>query len=1109
MKKKRIHGDGLLHGLPKIYRTMKLICMFMFVALLQVSASSYSQTTKLNLSGRNLSLEEVFSRIEEQSEFSFFYNLKQLDLSRRVDVEFKNKSVEKILNRVLAGTNITYTVDNRLIVIHKKGETTGDVGWLQAQQKSVSGKVTDINGLPLPGVTIVVKGTTQGIITDTEGNYSLMDIPAGATLIFSFVGMKQQEIPIEGRNIINVQMREESVGIEEVVAIGYGTRSKRFVTGSVSSVDMEETKSILPNTNVGQSLGQIAGVQFVGSGRPGQSGDILIRGQNSLGTSSSPLIVLDGIIFEGSLSDINVQDIKTIDILKDAASTAIYGSRAANGVIMITSVKGTSTKPVIRLNSSYGVSEAAKWLKLQSRDSYIQRRIDYHKQADDQVDVTNLANLLQPDELENYNKGVFNDPFKDLVSRQGCLRTVDLSISGRTERVNYLVSGSFSEDKGLIKGDQEKRITFRINLDTKINDWMTIGTTSFFSSRDQSGITPSLYDAYRNSPFGNFYYSDGSVKFNPVDNEAASYNCMYDYELTDNEEKTQNLFSNLYAEIKIPFIKGLSFRMNYSPNLEWHNDYSFMRQDQHITGNNTQANKNIEKQFRWVWENILTYKKSIGNEHDFDLTLMYGRNHYELDQTLAEASLFDIDNLGYNNFSLGSQQQTNTYYAEKNGISSLARLNYVYKKKYMLSLAVRRDGSSVFGANNKFANFPSVALSWIASEEPFIKKIEAVNLLKIRASYGANGNDAISPYQTKSLNATTHYVFGDGGAATIGVIPETVMGNESLKWESTYASNIGIDFAILNSRISGSIDVYNKTTKDLIVMRTIPPTNGYENTYDNVGEVNNKGIEFALNTVNIQQPKFQWSSSFTFAYNKNKIVHLFGDIDGDGIEDDDIGNGWFIGENINSYFDYEFDGIYQEGDTDIPSHSEPGYVRVKDLSEDGDIQTDNSDKKVVGHGKHPDFALTFSNTFNYGNFSLYVAMNSMLGWEAPFNLVNPSDKGRALNTIDAGYWTPENKSNSRPSLTYTNPLETNWYFSRDFLRIKDIALSYDFRKMESTFFSAFSSFRLTLSVKNLYTFTNWIGPDPENCGDGATSNQGSDDLFPMPRIYSLGINVSF
>ena len=455
---------------------------------------------------------------------------------------------------------------------------------------------------------------------------------------------------------------------------------------------------------------------------------------------------------------------------------------------------------------------------------------------------------------------------------------------------------------------------------------------------------------------------------------------------------------------------------------------------------------------------------------------------------------------------MGSDYLINTPAEEKNGVSSMARLNYMFKKKYILSLAVRRDGSSVFGENNKFATFPSFALSWIVSEELFLRNLETISFLKLRVSYGANGNEAIAPYRTQSLNETIRNVLGDGSSGNIAMAPLDYMGNNSLRWESTYSTNIGIDFGLFNGRVNGSVDVYDKSTKDLLVERDIPPTNGYENTWDNIGEVNNRGVELTLNTLNIQKSKFEWKSILAFAYNKNKIVHLFGDIDGDGIEDDAPEQGWFLGENINAYFDYEFAGIYQEDD-DIPEIYRAGDIKLKDIT--GNDTINEADRTIVGYGKHPDFTFTFNNTFSYGNLSLYISLNSMLGWVAPFDLVYPADKGRAFNALDAGYWTPENRSNTRPSLIYSNKTYGNhYYISRNFLRIREIAISYDFSRLKASVLSNFSSLRLSLSIKNLYTFTQWLGPDPENTLD-ITTDQGGRDLYPMPRIYSVGINMSF
>lgn len=979
-------------------------------------------------------------------------------------------------------------------------------------QNTVTGKVTDANSEPLPGVSIQLKNSTQGTITDLNGDYTFTDVPDDATLVYSFVGMLTKEVVFEGQSTINVTLAEDIVHLDELVVIGYGTQSKRFVTGAISSLDMDEKKAQIPITNVSQVLGEIPGMQVFSNGRPGQDATLLLRGQNSLGTNTDPLIVIDGIIFEGSLSDINPQDIETIDVLKDAASAAIYGSKAANGVVMITSNRGKSLKPVVRINGTYGISEAGRWLPMPSKERYIQRRKDFYTQLEDiaggnpGIDIDDLTQLLDPEEYENYMAGKYMH-FEDLVGRQGSLATLDLSVSGSSGKTSYLFSGSVNEDIGLLKGDQESRVSFRINLDSELSNWLTIGTSTFFTYRDLSGIIPDLSDAYDDPPLGTYYYPDGNVKFNPISSDASTYNALYYYELTENSETRRNLFSNMYFIIDFPFLSGLSYRMNFSPNYEWHNNYSFVRQDPYMAGNTTNAQKDNININRWVWENILKYNRTFAGIHDVDVTLMYGRNKYYRETTNVEAELFEIEILGYNQFGLGSNYLIQTPAEDKFGISSLARLNYALMKRYMVSVSARRDGSSVFGENNKFGIFPSIAFSWIASEESFLRNVNLINFLKLRVSYGENGNSDIRPYLTQSLNNTIYNVIGDNTGSPIAFVPDTrFMGNEDIRWESTKSFNVGLDFGILKNRLSGSVEVYNKRTIDQLLPRDIPPTNGYISTYDNIGEVNNKGIELALNSLNVNVSKFSWNTSFSFAYNKNKIVHLFGDIDGDGIEDDAPDNDWFIGENIHAYFDYQFDGIYQEGDS-IPSEHFPGDIRLKDISGNDTIGVD--DRTIVGHGKFPDYTVTLNNTFRYGNLSLYVSMNGMFGWVAPYDLVYPHGPGVPMNFLDVDYWTPENKSNTYPSLLYSNAARKNhYYISRNFVRIRDLALSYDFARPDVKVLSSFSALRLTFSVKNLYTWTKWLGPDPENAVD-ITTIKGSDNHYPMPRIYSLGINMSF
>ena len=985
--------------------------------------------------------------------------------------------------------------------------STADLGLgsLQQQQSiSVAGKVTDSQtGEAMPGVNIQVKGTTIGAITDGEGKYSLSVNDREATLIFSFIGYVTQEIPVAGKKTLNVVLIADFQSLEEVVVVGYGTQLRRSVTGSIASVDMSKSRD-LSNVNLTQSLNTIAGVQFTGTGRPGQDGVILIRGQNSLSGSNDPLIILDGIIFSGTMADINPNDIQSIDILKDASSTSIYGSRAANGVILISSRKGTTERPTVTINAFYGLSDMGSKLKLLSPERYLQRRLDWLSQTGLEADPAKITSYLTKTEADNYTNGVSHDPW-DIISQQGKIVSCDLSVSAKSAFTSYYISASMVDEKGLIFNDNQKRATIRANIDNKITEWLNLGINATFSHRNLSGLNASLQDAYRSSPYGTFYYPDGEPTTYPVPEETAGGNPIRSAILTTNEEIYDNLFSNFYALINIPFIEGLSYRLNYSPNYRWNHNYNFFRQDKYLTFNTTNASKFDQKNFDWVLENIVNYKRNIGKNHTLDLTLLYGRNHTGFESTTANAQLLSIDALGYNDLSLGQTLTTLSSGQASEGISSMARLNYQYKGKYLLTLTARRDGSSVFATNNKYATFPSAALAWIISDEQFLKKVKFIDRIKLRVSYGAAGNQAISPYQSLSLSAITQYVYGDGGITSIGAYPSTI-GNNDLKWETTYTANAAVDFDLFKGRLSGTFEIFNSNTHDLLVRRNIPVMTGYNSILTNIGQTNNEGIEIVLNSVNIQRANFQWNTTATFAYIKNTIVHLFRtDLNGDGKEDDVVSNNWFIGQPINSFYDYVFDGIYQEGDNDIPAYNKPGDVRVKDLNGDGILNSE--DRAVVGSGGNPKYHFSIRNNINYGNLSLSIIVNAMQGWIAPFNLINPLVPGRALGQLDAGWWTSENKSNTRPSLIYSNPLGTSWYISRDFVRIQDVSLSYQFPKGMLNKLKT-SNLRVFMSGKNLYTFTKWLGSDPEG-GGNFSSSQGSGDLFPMPRTFTFGINIGF
>ncbi|HTG57031.1 MAG TPA: SusC/RagA family TonB-linked outer membrane protein, partial [Niabella sp.] len=530
------------------------------------------------------------------------------------------------------------------------------------------------------------------------------------------------------------------------------------------------------------------------------------------------------------------------------------------------------------------------------------------------------------------------------------------------------------------------------------------------------------------------------------------------------------------------------------------NAYDAARQDTSLANNTRSASKSNTNYYDWMIENILTYNKKINKANHIDVTLLYSRNSQFVEATGANASLLSSDVLGWNNLGLGETQTVSSSSSKIQGVSYMGRINYRLMDKYLATFTIRRDGSSVFSENHKYAVLPSGALSWIVSEEGFLKNSPVVDLLKLRLSYGAVGNQAISAYQSLSKIGTQRYVYGDGGTTSLAYFPAN-MANSDLKWETTYSTNIGLDFELLKGRIGGSIEYYLMQTKDLLVTRDLPRMTGFTSVWTNLGQVDNSGIEITLNTSNIRTKDFEWRSSVTFSNNKNRIVHLYGsDTDGDGKEDDDIGNRWFIGQPIYSYFDYVFDGIYQEGDTDIPNGYKPGYVRVKDVNGDGVITAD--DRTIIGQGQQPKMRWGLLNDFSYKGLTLSVFLNGMSGWISDFGLIGRGPVERSLNFIDYGWWTPENKSDTRPSLFHENKYGHNYYLSRNFVRIQDVALSYNFPRTLLDRVKV-TNLKVFVAAKNLYTFTNWIGADPES---GQTSR---DNLYPMPRTVSVGLNLGF
>ena len=1092
MKKKHF-TDRPWSGIKKLLIVMKLTAVLLFLSGMAIAAGTYGQVTRFDLNVKDVTIIQLFDEIEHVTEFGFLFKTDQLDLTRQYTLDLKKANIEQILNEVLDKNLYNFTVIDRNIVITKVDANQ------DTKTKKVTGKVTDSNGATLPGVSVVVKGTTTGVITGNDGNFSLT-IPSDAKiLLFSFVGMKSQEVAIGNQTTINITLSEETIGLEEVVAIGYGTSRKKDLTGAVAKVDMSQ-KSTMINVSPMQALrGSIAGVNVTDNGKIGVDGTIQIRGRASISASNDPLLILDGVPYTGALSDISSNDIESIDVLKDASSAAIYGSRAANGVLIITTKRGKSAKPVISYNSYYGYSSFGHIPSYSNAEQYIQKVLD--GRVANGLAISNvpsdIATYLRPKEVDNYLKGVTTDPYQE-IKQNAPMTNQELSFSGNSGKASYFISGTYTKQNGVILNDNFSRYSFRSNVEANITDWMKTGINTSFSNRDYSGNAADLGNAAYMSPFATWYRDDTkkSIYINPMTDFAQ--NPLLNVYYTNNLEVKQNLFVNIYSDIKLPY--GFSYRVNYSNTFNWsklfnyNKSYDFPDEGMKRLGD---GSRNIGEGYNWVLDNVIKWDKTILKNHTVNLTLLYSREHAQSTTSNLSSNNIWSDALGYNGLQMGQNPTIITNAGEDNTISSMIRLNYRFKDKYLLTLTARRDGYSTFGEGHKFGTFPSAAAGWNISEEEFMKKITWINNLKIRVSYGNSGNQAIGRYASLSKMSTTYYVYGDGGTSVAGLYNSSVA-NPELGWETSVSSNLGLDFSVLKNRISGSIEYYNTNTNKLLLQRTIPTINGASSVWQNIGATHNEGVEVTLNTVNISRKNFTWNTSVNFSSNKNKITHLVGDANGDGKEDDIIASGWFIGQPITANYDFSWDGIYQVGET-MPSWAKPGFPKIIDWNKNGVI--DAGDKHVIS-ADQPDYRLSISNTFSYKGFTFNFLVNSQHGgYKASPQFILGTDFYNRANSLNIPYWTPENKINNWPVINFNNPWGQKFYASRSFIRLQDVTLSYDLPKSLLSKVKI-EGLKLYLSGKNLYTLTDWPLWDPE-IGDVNRSDYG-----PMYRTFVIGINVT-
>ena len=746
-----------------------------------------------------------------------------------------------------------------------------------AQDIKVSGTViSGADNYPIIGANILVKGTTIGTITDVDGNFSF-EVPQGSTLVVSYIGYQAQEIKVSGNAPIKVVLSEDSEKLDEVVVIGYGSQKKSDMTGGIVAVGNEKLQMVTTNNLMDKLAGQVPGLNItMEKASPSEDQVLRVRGENSLTADNSPLIVLDGIPYSGSLGDIDPDNIENLSVLKDASSAAIYGSRGANGVILIQTKKGKKGTATVSYKGQVGFSQPERRINVMKGPEYVKFLQDQWAYMNYNGVIKNPEDILNVSEIENWKNGIETD-WQDQIFRNALTNSHQISVSGGTEKTTYMASISRLNQEGVVKDTGMKRTNISLNVTQQLGNWLTIGMATQAALKEYGGVQAGISDALCQSPYGQPYNSDGSLNFYPMD-QTLHPNPLADLDATS-DKTSRNIFVSTYADVKLP-IKGLSFRTNFGYNYRNKFEASYYGRNT-LTGKAKNGSAAIKNQHDWdyTWENVLKYELQLG-KHKFDATGLFSMQQTSQEISEQKGTSFVNDDSEYHNMAGAEENKTVTSeLTETAMLSYMLRLNYNYANKYLFTATGRSDGYSAFGENNKYAFFPSLAAAWNLSSEEFMENTNSwLDMLKVRVSWGSNGNQAIKAYQTLDRLKLTNYIWGDKGTTVNGVILSyNSIGNPNLKWETTRTVNAGVDFSFFNSRLSGSIDFYVSNTSDLLMSRTVPIMNGYNSIMDNVGETRNTGVELALNSVNVESKDFRWSSSFNFALNRDKIIELRGD----------------------------------------------------------------------------------------------------------------------------------------------------------------------------------------------------------------------------------------
>jgi len=991
---------------------------------------------------------------------------------------------------------------------------------VQAQTGTVTGTVFDAETqTPLPGANVVVQGTQQGETTDSQGEYEITGLsPGDYTIQASFVGYqnlsKDVTVTAGGTSELNFQLPQSAMQMDEVVAIGYGEQERRDVTGSVSSIEGGDLQEV-SDRSIDLGLQGLAAGVFVQRGRskPGDgAGQVRIRGSRSITAGNDPLYVIDGVpLTGGGLQDINPQNVESVEVLKDASATAIYGARGSNGVVLITTERGYDGQMSVSYNGYVGAISQYKELDMFNGEEFAEykresRRTtgDYPEGVSEQAD----QNLFTPVELESIEQGRSID-WPNLMTETGTETNHNLSVSGGTESLQFNVNfGALYED-GIIPQQDFERYNTRVNLDADVYDWLSVGTSTFasYSIQDHADTNP-YFEALQNNPLGPAFAEqtdlreaqDGELVFLPTDDGLQS-NPLYDVkdgQIIDREERYR-LLTSVFADVSLT--DNLSYRLRFSPDLIQVQNRDFASS---LTNQQRFAEPDAGKAesfiFNYTVDNRVTYSNQFADVHEIDLTGVFSYQVREEDGSSASVRGIPVETM--QDFNLGSAsniEDVDSFYEEWSLVSYMARGNYGYDDRYLLTLTGRVDGSSRFGENNQFGVFPSAALAWNIDNESFMEDSEFFDALRARLSWGQSGNTAIDPFQTLRLLNRTTYAFGSSGA--FGYEPGQLP-NPDLQWETSTTWNLGVEFEVFDARLSGSVDAYVTNTTDLLLARQIPPTSGFSSVLQNVGETQNRGFELSLQSVNISSEDpdgFRWTTGFNISYNDTEIQQLFGD------EQDDVGNEWFIGEPINVVYDLEKVGIWQQDEAQEAAEfgQEPGEIKVKDRNGDGSIG--GADRKILGQ-EQPPVNAGFNTQLSYKGVSLAATLVGQFGHmitSDPHDDIN-NLFGR-YNNLDVDYWTPDNPDGThpRPNQNQEFPIhgQTLTFFDGDFVKVRSVTLGYTLPQPIVQQINA-ESLRLYLKANQPLIISPYVqdnkGIDPEYTGLDT----------PSTRTFRFGVNLT-